>query len=225
MGDIDAMMGLAGGKGGSAPNLKNQALQRAMFDGSGTQQYRKKLKLPDAEKVSAEVRQTMEGLSFRRLFDTPIARFYYLKFMCEVLPAQGAFLLAVSKYRLCEHVGDRKPIASWLLENYVTTIETIFSSLDSDDLVQQYLDPNSAAPGDAKGGSTAPKGGANKSSEKAQRMADARTLHQELTARLEKRGPLLHMFDDMWENASFTSSTSVARCPVRTHASTHAPAH
>ena len=34
-------------------------------------------------------------------------------------------------------------------------------------------------------------------------MADARTLHQELTARLEKRGPLLHMFDDMWENASF----------------------
>ena len=90
MGDIDKLM-----SGQGSASLADAQLQKLMFEGSGP--TKKKPKFPDISTVSAETKEESGSLNFNRMFAKPLGRFYFLKFVEQIIPKQGTFLGPVSR--------------------------------------------------------------------------------------------------------------------------------
>jgi len=204
MDDLDKA--LAGGGSGA----KNQSLEKAMFDPNANQQYRKKLKMPEPDKVSEEVKSECHEMNYRRINQNHIGQFYYLTFIQQIQPAQGTWLLALNRYMRMK--GDnRKPTAQHLLDTFVSTIDEIFSSPDASTSVQAYQDGGidglqQASQRRASAVATRRSSAAGKPSraaEKATKLREANTLHEELTEKLSKKGATFDLFREAKEAVEY----------------------
>ena len=105
MGDIDKLMGSSG-----QTSVADAQLQKLMFEGGGGP--KKKLKLADISSVPASLKEEIGSQYFNRLWSKPLDQHFYIRFIEEVIPKQGAFLMTVCRYRTAKHSADRKEASS-----------------------------------------------------------------------------------------------------------------
>ena len=93
---MDLLNSEMGGGGGS--RSKDAELARAMFE--GTQQYRKKLKLPELNAAAEKIKDAAEDESFFAFYDEDeVGRFFFLKWVSEIQPLHGMHLLQCHRYK------------------------------------------------------------------------------------------------------------------------------
>ena len=180
-------------------------LAKAMFE--GTQQYRKKLKLPEISArgiaIKEEVRchrsssrsrppaqiaaphaaraafaQAMQE-SFFAFVQNKIGNYYFCRFVQDVHHVHGHILLLALSYRPSLR---KREIAYEVCDTFVDGISKIYSSADPEILLEAYLEKKKAV-------ELIKKGKSNRQSQKAAKVADARKAVEATLTKLAKGTP------------------------------------
>ena len=209
------MLDFAGGELNKGKSLaKDSDLSKAMFEGS--QQFRKKLKFPDSSSVPDKYREDAEDMAFSEFSaDDEIGRFFFCRFVADICPVQGNFLLRCLQYKTA-NLGKRE-IAEDVVGQFVETVSQVrsfcsriwvwpsswgaawtpqvWSGPDADDQLEAY----------GAGGRASVQSGkqSGRQKTKAKRVDEAQKLQVETTAAMSKLRPdllsemFLFMSDDV----------------------------
>ena len=214
---------LLGGKASGQSAGKNQVLEKVLFGGEGQTQFRKKLALPDADKVTTECKERLQGLNYRKTVNTPLGSYYFFEFMQEIQPMQGRWLAA--HRRFCQLKTDRASTGQYLLDNFVETVRDIYSQPDPSETIKAFQDgggdagaPNRKASSQARRASVA-KGGREK--EKNTQVEESNKIHADTLKDFEKGTRTAQMFSDMEDKCNYECDRFLAAFKNSTHFNTY----
>ena len=183
---MDILAQQAGG-GGGAKSSKDAELAKVMFE--GTQQYRKKLKFPELSEAGEKIKQEAEDESyFAFMEEDKVGRYYFCRFVQDVHPAQGSFMLQCGRYMYSVH--EKRKIAQILLEEFMPAVNDIWSGESAETIIEAYeagKKPQPKTPGKKSA----------RQNQKANKIKEAERIVAEVTARLVKGTPP-DLIDEMW---------------------------
>ena len=180
---MDLLQQVSSSQGGSR---KDAELAKAMFE--GTQQYRRKLKMPEMNAFAEAVKEEAEGLSFFEFFENPIGRFYFCRFVQDVHPVHGNVLLQIGRYQTSVH--EKRRIAQELLDAFVAAVTEIWSGEDADVILDAWRRGQKAT-GNKAGNIS------GRQNAKAGKLQEAKRCVKDFAARLSK-GTSPDLCDDMF---------------------------
>ena len=173
---MDVLAGEMGGGGGS--RSRDAELAKAMFEGS--QQHRKKLKLPEMSAEVEKIKDAMLEEPFSAFFkEDPVGRFFFCRFVADVHPAQGNALLLCGRYDSTVHA--KRPVAQEIVDSFMSTVTEIWSGEDPETILEAYEDGKKPA---AKPGKKS-----DRQQEKAQKLEEAYEIHAKAVMRLQNGLP------------------------------------
>mmetsp|Transcript_26241 Transcript_26241/g.66648 ORF Transcript_26241/g.66648 Transcript_26241/m.66648 type:complete len:647 (+) Transcript_26241:129-2069(+) len=169
-----------------AKKAKDAELAKAMFE--GTQQYRKKLKLPELGEFGEHCKEEACSESFYTFMEHKVGRHYFCRFVQDVHPVHGNFLLQCGRYRATVH--EKRPIAQELVDSFVNVISEIWSGEDPDTIIEAYKEnPGKKVPPSGKK--------TTRQNAKAGKLNEAKSVQEHTVGRLG-RGTPPDLVDEMF---------------------------
>jgi hypothetical protein len=86
--------------------------------------------------VTMPTRWQVDDESFFTFLENDIGKFYFYRFVQDVHPPHGNFLLQIGRYKFSVH--EKRSIAEELIAQYKNVITEIFSGEDEDTLLEAY---------------------------------------------------------------------------------------
>jgi len=129
------------GGGGGKRSVADSELAKVMFE--GTQQYRKKLKMPEMGAEADKFKEALDDMSFAELWEEDeVGRFFLLRYVQDVHPVHGTNMLLINHYKYSAH--KKREIATDLVDGIVTAVTDIWSAEDPETLIEAYREGKKA---------------------------------------------------------------------------------
>jgi len=155
---------------------KDAELAKAMFEGAA--QHRKKLKFPELDDLGKKYIEQTDDISYHEFIENPIAKHFFMRFVQDVQPVHGNFLLQCGRYRYSTH--EKRAVAQDVCDHFVAIVTDIYSGEDID----KWIDAHEA--GQKK---PAPSKGSTRQKEKNGKITEAKSEVESVLNKLVKGTP------------------------------------